>query len=178
MIHGTSVSCLNSDYGDCCSDRGFCGSNETYCADGCNVLFGRCGNSTSSTVLASATARADDHTTTLASHRPLSTGAIVGIVLGGIIFWSLIGLIAEFLHRRYKQAKLVKGNTDENKHQTSVIPTSNKTHSNSGDHANITQTAALSAESLHSAPSRVRSVNHQLVDDRAAAGYEGAYRGH
>lgn len=34
--------CLNSEFGDCCSQYGFCGSSKAYCAAGCKADFGKC----------------------------------------------------------------------------------------------------------------------------------------
>ncbi|KAK8216368.1 chitin binding protein [Phyllosticta capitalensis] len=46
---GTSgLTCLGSAFGNCCSVNGWCGSTSDYCADGCQVQFGTCSNSTGS----------------------------------------------------------------------------------------------------------------------------------
>jgi hypothetical protein len=39
----TGYTCLDSVYGDCCSENGYCGNTTEYCSEGCNPLFGRCG---------------------------------------------------------------------------------------------------------------------------------------
>ncbi|RAL14996.1 uncharacterized protein BO97DRAFT_476379 [Aspergillus homomorphus CBS 101889] len=38
----TNATCLNSNYGNCCSAKGYCGSTSAYCGDGCNAHFGTC----------------------------------------------------------------------------------------------------------------------------------------
>lgn len=42
---GNGVTCLKSDYGNCCSKYGFCGSSTPYCSEdmGCQKAFGTCG---------------------------------------------------------------------------------------------------------------------------------------
>ncbi|KAF2790995.1 carbohydrate-binding module family 18 protein, partial [Melanomma pulvis-pyrius CBS 109.77] len=34
--------CLNSGFGDCCSQYGYCGADADHCATGCQKLFGTC----------------------------------------------------------------------------------------------------------------------------------------
>lgn len=34
--------CLRSTFGDCCSEKGYCGGNLSYCAAGCQRDFGHC----------------------------------------------------------------------------------------------------------------------------------------
>jgi uncharacterized membrane protein YraQ (UPF0718 family) len=172
-VNGTTISCLNSTFGDCCSTKGFCGSSGVYCADGCQEQFGKCDINSSSTLINLATAGAVNNPSAHSDHRTLSTGAIVGIVIGAIVFWSLIGLIVEYLYRRHKRAKANKENKSNNSYQTAHIPTSKNTDQTPA----ITQIAEVSAESFNSVPYRTIAIDHRLVDDRAAAGYEGAYRG-
>ena len=35
-------SCLNSGFGDCCSQYGYCGSSGSYCGTGCQSEYGSC----------------------------------------------------------------------------------------------------------------------------------------
>ncbi|PYI14592.1 hypothetical protein BO99DRAFT_289714, partial [Aspergillus violaceofuscus CBS 115571] len=37
-----AVTCLGSEWGDCCSGHGWCGGNASYCGVGCQPEFGRC----------------------------------------------------------------------------------------------------------------------------------------
>ncbi|RYN85302.1 hypothetical protein AA0120_g8901 [Alternaria tenuissima] len=39
---GKGTSCLNSKWGSCCSQYGWCGSTKDYCETGCQVGFGSC----------------------------------------------------------------------------------------------------------------------------------------
>ncbi|PYI26912.1 hypothetical protein BP00DRAFT_303956, partial [Aspergillus indologenus CBS 114.80] len=36
------VTCIGSEWGDCCSGHGWCGGNASYCGVGCQPDFGRC----------------------------------------------------------------------------------------------------------------------------------------
>ncbi|KAF2753284.1 hypothetical protein EJ05DRAFT_209700 [Pseudovirgaria hyperparasitica] len=40
--------CEGSTFGDCCSSKGFCGKNESYCTTGCQGDFGQCPTSDTS----------------------------------------------------------------------------------------------------------------------------------
>ncbi len=40
---GNGVTCLGSNWGQCCSAHGYCGSDDAYCGAGCNSAFGICG---------------------------------------------------------------------------------------------------------------------------------------
>ncbi|KAF2258416.1 hypothetical protein CC78DRAFT_595079, partial [Lojkania enalia] len=39
--------CLNSSFGNCCSQYGWCGSTSAFCSTGCNSAFGTCSDSPS-----------------------------------------------------------------------------------------------------------------------------------
>ncbi|KAL3427413.1 murein transglycosylase [Phlyctema vagabunda] len=41
----TGLTCLGSNFGNCCSYAGWCGSSSEYCGDGCQSDFGSCGAS-------------------------------------------------------------------------------------------------------------------------------------
>jgi hypothetical protein len=38
----TGLTCQGSEFGNCCSAAGWCGSTDVYCGAGCNPLFGTC----------------------------------------------------------------------------------------------------------------------------------------
>ncbi|KAF2447645.1 carbohydrate-binding module family 18 protein [Karstenula rhodostoma CBS 690.94] len=38
----TGSTCQGSEFGNCCSQAGWCGSTDVYCGTGCNPLFGTC----------------------------------------------------------------------------------------------------------------------------------------
>ena len=39
---GEGVTCLSSEFGDCCSQYGWCGSADGHCGEGCQAAFGTC----------------------------------------------------------------------------------------------------------------------------------------
>ena len=39
---GTGKTCYGSDYGQCCSEHGWCGGSEEHCAVGCQLSYGFC----------------------------------------------------------------------------------------------------------------------------------------
>jgi hypothetical protein len=39
---GDGVTCLGSEFGDCCSQYGWCGSTAGHCGAGCQAAFGTC----------------------------------------------------------------------------------------------------------------------------------------
>ncbi|KAF1817187.1 hypothetical protein P152DRAFT_10527 [Eremomyces bilateralis CBS 781.70] len=42
--------CLNSAFGNCCSEHGWCGATTDHCGTGCQSGFGNCGSSVSNPV--------------------------------------------------------------------------------------------------------------------------------
>ncbi|KAJ4992476.1 Chitin deacetylase-like protein 9 [Stagonosporopsis vannaccii] len=38
----SGLTCLGSEFGDCCSQYGYCGGETAFCGTGCNPLFGSC----------------------------------------------------------------------------------------------------------------------------------------
>jgi hypothetical protein len=38
----SSAICTGTEYGDCCSQKGFCGSSPAHCQEGCQTGFGTC----------------------------------------------------------------------------------------------------------------------------------------
>jgi len=39
---GNGITCVGSEFGNCCSTSGICGSSDGHCGDGCQPLFGLC----------------------------------------------------------------------------------------------------------------------------------------
>ncbi|RYP08248.1 hypothetical protein DL764_001982 [Monosporascus ibericus] len=39
---GGGITCFGSEFGDCCSQHGWCGSTAAYCGEGCQSAFGTC----------------------------------------------------------------------------------------------------------------------------------------
>ncbi|KAL4981239.1 hypothetical protein BDW66DRAFT_156304 [Aspergillus desertorum] len=116
----SNVTCLGSEYGDCCSRMGYCGGNASYCGDGCQSGFGSCEVSSSSSdpsasltstsspspsLLANLTATAGPDPEQSAGQGGLSKGVIAGIsvasVVGGL---ALLALLGWFLMRRRRSA--------------------------------------------------------------------------
>ncbi|KAL4750543.1 hypothetical protein BDW72DRAFT_175619 [Aspergillus terricola var. indicus] len=119
----SNVTCLGSEYGDCCSRMGYCGGNASYCGDGCQSEFGSCepSSSTSSSIssssasaspgpspnlLANLTATGDPDSEQSLSGGGLSKGAIAGIsvgsAVGGLAILALLGWF--FFMRRRRSA--------------------------------------------------------------------------
>ncbi|KAL4983483.1 hypothetical protein BDW68DRAFT_181532, partial [Aspergillus falconensis] len=109
----SNVTCLGSEYGDCCSRMGYCGGNASYCGDGCQSEFGSCeassstsgpssSSSPSPSLLANLTATADPDPGQSTGGGGLSKGAIAGIsvgsVVGGLAILALLGWF--FMRRR------------------------------------------------------------------------------
>ncbi|KAL5333693.1 hypothetical protein BJX70DRAFT_380201 [Aspergillus crustosus] len=46
----TYATCLDSTFGDCCSEKGYCGRTAAYCGEGCQLGFGDCNNASEQTV--------------------------------------------------------------------------------------------------------------------------------
>ncbi|KAL4993254.1 hypothetical protein BDV10DRAFT_179472 [Aspergillus recurvatus] len=104
----SNVTCLGSQYGDCCSRMGYCGGNASYCGDGCQSGFGSCEVSSStsnptSSPLANLTATADPNPDPEQSTGGggLSKGAIAGISVGSIVGGlAILALLGWFFMRR------------------------------------------------------------------------------
>ncbi|KAL8372365.1 hypothetical protein RB595_001930 [Gaeumannomyces hyphopodioides] len=45
---GNGVTCMGSEFGNCCSSSGWCGSTQDYCGEGCQTSFGQCGGASGS----------------------------------------------------------------------------------------------------------------------------------
>ncbi|CAI7889919.1 unnamed protein product, partial [Closterium sp. NIES-54] len=87
----------------CCSQYGWCGSNDSYCGAGCQN--GPCsGNS--------------------GGKSSVSTGVVVGIVLGAVLLLLGVVILAVFWYQRRRRAKAAaeKGATDEESAKAGVAP--------------------------------------------------------
>ncbi|KAL2863281.1 uncharacterized protein BJX67DRAFT_374734 [Aspergillus lucknowensis] len=97
---GVLAICTGSQWGDCCSGKGFCGGNSSYCGVGCQSEYGGCGPGamTSPSPSASPAPGIDDG--------GLSTGAMAGIGVGaGVAGCALVGFAAWFAFFRRRRAK-------------------------------------------------------------------------
>jgi peptidoglycan/xylan/chitin deacetylase (PgdA/CDA1 family) len=46
---GKNQICIGSEFGNCCSQYGYCGKSTDHCGTGCNTLFGNCGTNANPT---------------------------------------------------------------------------------------------------------------------------------
>ncbi|KAL2835673.1 hypothetical protein BJY01DRAFT_223313 [Aspergillus pseudoustus] len=46
----SSATCLGSEFGNCCSVKGYCGSTDLYCGEGCQLEFGTCNDASVQTI--------------------------------------------------------------------------------------------------------------------------------
>jgi hypothetical protein len=101
------VSCQGSDYGNCCSMRGYCGANASYCGAGCQSEFGTCFPAPSTTMLPSSSGMVLLPSSTAAAAatpqqpRParLSAGAIAGATIGSVVAAANLALLAWLVGR-------------------------------------------------------------------------------
>ncbi|KAK6196990.1 hypothetical protein LQW54_011007 [Pestalotiopsis sp. IQ-011] len=73
---GNNVTCVGSEFGNCCSQHGWCGSNTDYCGDGCQPEWGSGCLSASSSLLSSsapATTSSGSSTSKTSTTSPSST---------------------------------------------------------------------------------------------------------
>lgn len=61
----STITCVGSEYGNCCSQYGYCGSTTDYCGTGCNPLGGSCTSSGTPTTTTSAPASTSTSTLTV-----------------------------------------------------------------------------------------------------------------
>ncbi|KAL3603016.1 hypothetical protein FPOAC2_07333 [Fusarium poae] len=102
--------CEGSEFGDCCSEKGYCGGSSNYCGTGCQSDFGSCDTliaEKTSTINPTGFTRSSATSSPLSSDSAdsstgsLSTGAKAGIAVGSVVGGlGLIGLLAWFLIRR------------------------------------------------------------------------------
>ncbi|KAJ4129133.1 hypothetical protein NW768_007666 [Fusarium equiseti] len=52
---GNNVTCQGSEFGNCCSAKGYCGKVDTYCGEGCQSGFGTCSSDDKSSTASTAT---------------------------------------------------------------------------------------------------------------------------
>ncbi|KAK2480701.1 hypothetical protein H9L39_06340 [Fusarium oxysporum f. sp. albedinis] len=199
----SNITCEGSTYGDCCSEKGYCGKNATYCGAGCQSMFGTCSSGDESSTT---TATSDKTSTSTAASSTslgaisidgncgsnsdinatckdstfgdccsakgycggtsgsLSTGAKAGIAVGSVIGGlGAIGLAAWLVLRR-KNRKSSQQLTDSD---------AGKPNEETRYELHDERTHEMHAQNLVELPA-----DYQRVDDRAAAGYDGAYRGH
>ncbi|KAJ3458024.1 hypothetical protein MRS44_012133 [Fusarium solani] len=157
--------CKGSEFGDCCSSLGYCGGNSSYCGTGCQSEFGSCDTTTSSTTSSATSSTASSaNSSTDSSTGSLSTGAKAGIAVGSVIGGlGAIGLLAWLLIRRRKNNKK---------------PSLPKMDEAAGIRDNEAR-YEMPEQSLVELPADYARVQEmKRVDDRVAAGYDGAYRGH
>ncbi|KAL3449899.1 hypothetical protein BJX65DRAFT_272142 [Aspergillus insuetus] len=46
----SSATCLGSEFGNCCSVKGYCGKTDAYCGEGCQLEFGTCNDASVQTI--------------------------------------------------------------------------------------------------------------------------------
>ncbi|KAF5980438.1 agglutinin isolectin 1 precursor [Fusarium coicis] len=169
----TNATCLDSEFGDCCSAKGYCGKTSAYCSTGCQSDFGSC-DSTSDSTTSSASESASSSTSssesslsnpsTTPSTAGLSTGAKAGIavgsVIGGLGALGLVGFLVLRGKKRKSSQQLEDSDAGKPTEETRYELHDERTHE-------------MHAQSLVELPA-----DYGRVDDRAAAGYDGAYRGH
>ncbi|KAH7230914.1 hypothetical protein BKA59DRAFT_535872 [Fusarium tricinctum] len=156
-----NATCKDSTFGDCCSAKGYCGGTSDYCGTGCQSDFGSCDSTSSS---ASSSASSSTTPSTTPSTSSLSTGAKAGIAVGSAIGGlGAIGLVAWLVLRR-KNRKSSQQLTDSD---------AGKPNEETRYELHDERTHEMHAQNLVELPA-----DYGRVDDRAAAGYDGAYRGH
>ncbi|KAH7356196.1 hypothetical protein BKA66DRAFT_501975, partial [Pyrenochaeta sp. MPI-SDFR-AT-0127] len=83
--NGSGATCLNSQWGDCCSQYSYCGSTNAYCGTGCQTPFGLCNGglpSHRSSVSGSPSSTRTPPSTS-PSQQPVSRNARCGAGFGG-----------------------------------------------------------------------------------------------
>ncbi|KAF4435068.1 agglutinin isolectin 1 precursor [Fusarium acutatum] len=164
-----NATCQDSTFGDCCSAKGYCGKTSDYCASGCQSDFGSCDSTSSSaSESASSSTSSSESSSSTPSTTPstagLSTGAKAGIAVGCVIGGlGAIGLVG-FLVLRSKNRKSSQQLSDSD---------AGKPHEETRYELHDERTHEVHAQNLVELPA-----DYGRVDDRAAAGYDGAYRGH
>ncbi|ERF69025.1 hypothetical protein EPUS_06712 [Endocarpon pusillum Z07020] len=103
----TGSTCLGSEFGDCCSAKGWCGGNSSYCDIGCQGRFGKCSPapaSTNSATSISETAAAATAASSPASDPPVPTVQSAdfkaGIAVASTVASTALLSLALFLFRR------------------------------------------------------------------------------
>jgi flagellar biosynthesis/type III secretory pathway M-ring protein FliF/YscJ len=109
----------------------------------------------------------------------LSTGAKAGIAVGSIIFaLAVIGAIAWYVIRRRKTKPAEEMDADWSQSKSPMIATVSGTVAHEMDGSKNEVSELASGQRIMELDASNRGERNALVDDRAAAGYDGAYRGH
>jgi flagellar biosynthesis/type III secretory pathway M-ring protein FliF/YscJ len=155
---------------------GYCGGNSSYCLTGCQSTFGLCGSSAMS---GNTSNNSTPTPTPTPSSVSLSTGAKAGIAVGSIIFaLAVIGAIAWYVIRRRKTKPAEEMDADWSQSKSPMIATVSGTVAHEMDGSKNEVSELASGQRIMELDASNRGERNALVDDRAAAGYDGAYRGH
>jgi len=92
-----NVTCQGSEYGNCCSPRGFCGSADEYCGTGCQGDFGTCFTS------AGEASGSNSGNSTSGAGGGMAPGAIAGATIGSVAGVTLLGIVGAVLWKRKKK---------------------------------------------------------------------------
>ncbi|KAG9244441.1 hypothetical protein BJ878DRAFT_69305 [Calycina marina] len=177
----TLESCLGSTFGDCCSSLGYCGENASYCETGCQLNWGACGVSSSNS----------SNSTQPAAF--LSTGTKAGIgIAAAAVGLAAVGLLIWYVLSRRKSPKCGAMNMEGGNYADFEFQDSHNSVLHSTTPAREEARTELSGEPrkyelgvmlpVEMAADNVWSkkdeqMRREWVDNRVAAGYDGAYRG-
>src|SRR3569833_32806 len=92
--------CFGSEYGDCCSEHGWCGSTGEHCAGGCQISYGHCDPGDNSTYTRSGNSTTTQPASTL-TQLP-SSPAVPGVMTTRII--SVIYVTSTIRETKYATA--------------------------------------------------------------------------
>jgi hypothetical protein len=179
--------CLGSIFGDCCSAKNYCGGNSSYCDAGCQNGFGKCSaspstssssSSTSSTSTSTSTNTAAAAATTTNLPIPVvkTTGFKAGIAVASIIaFLALLALALFLLFQRRKNNAPPKTISD----YAVEAPSDSASSAPLATDNDKAYPSELSTVGYYQEmPADEKNTTSARVDERANAGYDGAYRGH
>ncbi|KAL6246524.1 hypothetical protein RBB50_006761 [Rhinocladiella similis] len=150
--------CLGSEFGNCCSQNGFCGGNSTYCGTGCQEDFGTCGDSTGD---AAATSRGKSTTDTI--------GFKVGMAIMSVAIVGIIALVTFFVMRRRKAAALARDKQQSTSTSTSTILLEKGTDRKSGEFSSPTSTTRSRFQELDADSTTIQelsTVYNQSADEK------------
>jgi peptidoglycan/xylan/chitin deacetylase (PgdA/CDA1 family) len=83
---GKNQICIGSEFGNCCSQYGYCGKSTDHCGTGCNTLFGNCGtNANPSSAPTATSTSAPQPTGALKTSTDGSCGSSSGFTCVGFI---------------------------------------------------------------------------------------------
>lgn len=188
-----NYTCLGSVFGNCCSGNGFCGGGDTYCgsASGCQSGYGVCGSkaadaSVATTVLATATAAATSSAQD--GSGGLSSGAKAGIAIAVVVIaLAIIGAIAFFVLKRRRGHQRM-GNEAAPPYERGVEMPAASAQEKQYDGKPIEMSSESAGGNVVELPTRMSAAELPAggmsekeriarMDERVAAGYDGAYRG-